>query len=193
MDVLRAPLLDQLLDECACRSPQLCPLSLFQSWLEPLPQNRIRVPVPFSSLAQPRRRRTVQTRPATCARRSRSPRVGDLDRMDILGHHARRARTADGGDIENRAILDRIDLRRQLVLVAVFLQIAVKLKLCTNRGRPASMSYTAIFFAQPKWASTRLKVLRLRKRLSYSSFDVQSECEFLNRRRSSTADASGAS
>ena len=47
--------------------------------------------------------------------------------MDVVGDDARRAGATDRGDIEDRAILDRLDLRRQLVLVAVLLEIAVEL------------------------------------------------------------------
>ena len=51
----------------------------------------------------------------------------DLHRMDVVRHHPRRAGAADGGDVEDGAVLDRLDLRRELVLVAVFLEIAVEL------------------------------------------------------------------
>ncbi|MEY9208317.1 hypothetical protein ABIF05_007427 [Bradyrhizobium elkanii] len=35
--------------------------------------------------------------------------------------------TADGGNVQDRAIFDRLDLRRQLVVVAVFLEISFEL------------------------------------------------------------------
>src|SRR6266545_6149360 len=47
--------------------------------------------------------------------------------MDVIRHHPRRAGAANGGDIENRAILDRVDLRGELIFVAVFLEISLEL------------------------------------------------------------------
>src|SRR5208282_6346002 len=47
--------------------------------------------------------------------------------MDFLRDHTRRARTANCGDIEDRAILDCLDLGREFVLVTIFLKIAIEL------------------------------------------------------------------
>ena len=47
--------------------------------------------------------------------------------MDIGGDDTRRAGAPDRRDIEDGAIPDRFDLRRELVLVAVLPQIAIEL------------------------------------------------------------------
>ena len=58
----------------------------------------------------------------------------------LLRHDARRAGAADRRDIEDGAVLDRLDFRRELVLVAVFLQIAVELDGFDEADDPARSS-----------------------------------------------------
>src|SRR5208337_2068028 len=47
--------------------------------------------------------------------------------MDVVCHHPGCTRSANGGDIKNGAILDRVDLRCKFVLVAILLEVAIKL------------------------------------------------------------------
>jgi len=81
----------------------------------------------------------------------------DLHRMDVVCHHPGCARSTNGGDIEDGTILDRRDLRRKFVLVAVLLKITIKLN-----GLKELMSFRANLIdrnilAQPKCASTRFR------------------------------------
>src|SRR5271166_1785000 len=55
-------------------------------------------------------------------------RLPNLDRVNVLCNHARRGRTTDRCDVQNRTVVDGVELRRQLILVAVLLQIAVELE-----------------------------------------------------------------
>jgi len=47
--------------------------------------------------------------------------------MDVVCHHPGCTRSANGGNIKNGAILDRVDLRCKFVLVAILLEVAIKL------------------------------------------------------------------
>src|SRR5450631_1586617 len=53
----------------------------------------------------------------------------DLDRVDLARYDSGRAGAADGGDVQDRAVFDRLEFWTELILVAVFLQIAVECNL----------------------------------------------------------------
>jgi hypothetical protein len=75
--------------------------------------------------------------------------------MNVVRYNPCRARSPNGRDIENGAILDRLDLWRELVLVAILLEVAIELN-----GFKKLMAFRpnfVIFLAQPKCASTRLR------------------------------------
>src|SRR5208337_1238589 len=77
--------------------------------------------------AQPRRRRALEN--VLQLRQQLRDIFGlvDFHRMDVVRDYPRRTRSADRSDIENSAILDRLDLGSELVLIAVFLEIAIEL------------------------------------------------------------------
>src|ERR1022692_4790021 len=78
-------------------------------------------------LAQPWRRRACEHGLQFAENLNDVFRLRDLHRMDILGHHARRTGAANRGHVQDRTVGNRIELQRQLVLVAVFLHVAAEL------------------------------------------------------------------
>src|SRR5512135_3080241 len=78
-------------------------------------------------LAQPGRRRALQHLLQLLQQLPNRGAFDRLHRVDLGRHYPRRRRAADGRHVNDSAVADGIDLRQQLVLVAVLLEIAVEL------------------------------------------------------------------
>src|SRR6516164_4143723 len=79
-------------------------------------------------LAQPWRRVALQNCNQLVEKHGDLLGLVDFDGMNAGGDHACSARASDSRDIQDRHVLDCLDLRKELVLVAVLFEIAFELE-----------------------------------------------------------------